>query len=95
MPAYVIAYADIHDPDAYARYREAAAESIAAHGGRYLARGGELDVLEGDWRPPRVVLIEFDDLETARRWYDSPEYGEAKRRREAAADMRLVLTQGV
>ena len=95
MPAYVIAYADIHDADAYERYREAAGASIAAHGGRFLARGGQLEVLEGDWSPPRVVLIEFDDLDAARRWYDSPEYGEAKRRREGAADMRLVATQGL
>jgi uncharacterized protein (DUF1330 family) len=95
MPAYVIAYAEIHDTEAYGRYREAAADSIATHGGRYLARGGTLDVLEGDWAPPRVVLIEFDDMDAARRWYDSPEYGEAKRRREGAADVRLVLTEGV
>jgi uncharacterized protein (DUF1330 family) len=95
MPAYVVAYADIHDPDAYAHYREAAGESIAAHGGRFLARGGDIEVLEGDWSPRRVVLIEFADLDAARRWYDSPEYGEAKRRREGAADVRLVLTQGV
>ena len=60
-----------------------------------MARGGELEVLEGDWQPPRLVVLEFDDLEAARRWYRSPEYEEAKRLREGAATMRLVAVEGL
>ena len=94
MPAYVIAETDVHDPEQFERYKTAAPDTIAAYGGRYVARGGELDVLEGDWSPPRLVILEFDDLEAAKRWYASPEYQEIKRLREGAATMRLVAVDG-
>ena len=73
MPAYVIVETDIHDPEQYARYQAAVPASLAAHGGRFIARGGEMAVFEGDWQPKRLVALEFDNLEAARRWYDSPE----------------------
>jgi uncharacterized protein (DUF1330 family) len=95
MPAYVIAETDVHDEARYERYKAAAPETIAAYGGRYVARGGELAVLEGEWQPPRVVLLEFDDLAAANRWYASPEYQEAKRLREGAATMNLVAVEGL
>jgi uncharacterized protein (DUF1330 family) len=95
MPAYVIAETDVHDETQYERYKAAAPAAIAAYGGRYVARGGELAVLEGEWQPPRLVLLEFDDLEAAKRWYESPEYQEAKRLREGAATMNLVAVEGV
>ena len=69
MPAYVIAETDIHDPDQYERYKDAVPAALAAHGGRFVARGGELAVLEGDWDPKRLVVLEFDDLEAAKRFY--------------------------
>ena len=94
MPAYVIAETDVHDQGQYDRYKAAAPATIAAHGGRYVARGGELDVFEGDWDPARLVVLEFDDLEAARRWYRSPEYQEVKRLREGAATMRIVAVEG-
>ncbi len=94
MPAYIIVETDIHDPDQYARYREAAPAAVAAAGGRFVARGGELAVLEGDWQPKRLVVLEFEDLDAAKRFYDSPEYQEAKRLREGAADLNMVAVQG-
>jgi uncharacterized protein (DUF1330 family) len=94
MPAYVIAETDVHDAEAYERYKAAAPDTIAAYGGRYLARGGELSVLEGEWDPARMVVLEFDDLETAKRWYDSPEYRAARKLREGAATFRVVAVQG-
>ncbi len=94
MPAYVIVETDIHDPDQYARYQEATPAAIAAAGGRFVARGGELAVLEGDWQPKRLVVLEFEDLEAAKRFYDSPEYKEAKRLREGAASLNMVAVQG-
>src|SRR5262245_51988282 len=78
MPAYVIAEVDIHDPDQYADYTAAVPDTLAASGGRFVARGGELAVLEGEWTPPRLVILEFEDLEAAKRWYESPAYQEAK-----------------
>jgi uncharacterized protein (DUF1330 family) len=95
MPAYVIVETDVHDPEQYERYKTASPGAIAAGGGRFIARGGELAVLEGDWRPKRVVLLEFDDLEAAKRWYDSAEYRDARRLREGAARLNMVAVEGV
>jgi uncharacterized protein (DUF1330 family) len=95
MPAYVIVETDVHDPEQYERYKAASPEAVRSGGGRFVARGGELAVLEGDWSPSRLVILEFPDLEAARRWYDSPEYAGAKRLREGAADLRMVAVQGL
>jgi uncharacterized protein (DUF1330 family) len=95
MPAYVIVETNVTDQEQYERYREVAPESIAAHGGRYIVRGGELTVLEGDWNPSRVVVLEFSDLETAKRWYASEEYGEARKLREGAASLNMVAVEGI
>jgi uncharacterized protein (DUF1330 family) len=94
MPAYIIVETDIHDPEQYERYKEASPGAVAAGGGRFLVRGGELAVLEGDWQPKRLVLLEFDDLDAAKRFYESPAYQEAKRLREGAADLNMVAVQG-
>ena len=85
----------MHDPEQYERYKAASPDAIAAGGGRFLARGGELAVLEGDWRPRRLVVLEFADLEAAKRWYDSPEYRAARRLREGAAMLRMVAVEGL
>ena len=95
MAAYVITETDVHDPERYERYKAASPGAIAAGGGRFIARGGELAVLEGDWQPKRLVLVEFDDLGAARRWYDSPQYREARRLREGAATLRIVAVEGL
>ncbi|HZU61861.1 MAG TPA: DUF1330 domain-containing protein [Solirubrobacteraceae bacterium] len=95
MPAYVIVETDIHDPEQYEHYKAAVPASLAAHGGRFIVRGGDMDVLEGDWQPRRLVALEFEDLEAARRWYESTEYQEAKRLRQGAAQLRMVAVQGV
>jgi uncharacterized protein (DUF1330 family) len=95
MPAYVIVETDVHHPEQYERYKAASPAAIAAGGGRFIARGGELAVLEGDWRPKRLVVLEFEDLEAAKRWYDSPAYREAKKLREAAANLNMVAVEGV
>jgi uncharacterized protein (DUF1330 family) len=95
MPAYVIVETDVHDPEQYEHYKRAAQVSVEASGGRYVVRGGELAVFEGDWRPKRLVLLEFDDLEAATRWYGSEGYAGAKRLREGAATFRMVAVEGV
>jgi uncharacterized protein (DUF1330 family) len=95
MPAYVIVEIDITDPERYEQYKAASPAAIAAGGGRFLVRGGELVVLEGDWQPSRLVLLEFEDLAAAKRWYASEVYQEAKKLREGAAHFRLVAMQGV
>ena len=95
MPAYVIVETNVSDPEQYERYKEAAPPSIAAYGGRYLVRSGELAVFEGDWDPVRIVVLEFPDLETAKRWYASEEYGEARKLREGAAKLNMVAVEGL
>jgi uncharacterized protein (DUF1330 family) len=95
MSAYVINDINISDPEQYERYKAAVPSTLAAYGGRYIARGGELAILEGDWRPQRIVVLEFEDLEAATRWYDSPEYTEVKRLREGAATVQMVAVEGL
>jgi uncharacterized protein (DUF1330 family) len=95
MPAYVIVETDVTDPEQYEQYKAGSPAAIAAGGGRFLVRGGELAVLEGDWRPPRLVMLEFEDLEAAKRWYESEVYQEAKKLREGAASFRAIAVQGI
>jgi uncharacterized protein (DUF1330 family) len=95
VPAYIIVETDIHDAEQYERYKQASPGAVAAAGGRFIVRGGEMAVLEGDWHPKRLVMIEFEDLEAARRFYTSPAYEEAKKLRAGAANLNMVAVQGV
>ena len=95
MPAYIVVDSEVTDPERFAEYRERATAAVEAHGGRYIARGGAIEPLEGDWAPSRITLLEFPDLETVRRFYDSPEYRHARDAREGAATFRMVATEGV
>jgi uncharacterized protein (DUF1330 family) len=95
MTAYVIAETEITDPERFERYKAASPSSVAAGGGRFLVRGGELAVLEGDWQPSRLVMLEFENLQAAKQWYESELYQEAKKLREGAAHFRMVSVQGI
>ena len=95
MPAYVLVDCEVTDAARYETYKKAAPPSIAKFGGRYIARGGALTLLEGDWRPNRIVILEFPDAETARRWYESPEYRAARAERAGAATMQMVVVEGL
>lgn len=95
MPAYIMVETDIHDPDQYEHYKHAVPAALAAHGGQFLVRGGEHVVLEGDWDPKRLVLLEFEDLAAAERFYTSEEYQQAKGLREGAAHLNMVAVEGV
>jgi uncharacterized protein (DUF1330 family) len=94
MPAYVVVDIKVSDPDKIGAYREAAGPAVAAYGGRYLARGGRTVTLEGTWDPERLVVAEFPDVESAQRWYDSPEYQHAKSLREGIATMEMIVVEG-
>ena len=95
MAAYVVVEITVTDPAGFEAYRLAVPATIAAYGGRYLVRGGRSETVEGDWAPKRLVVLEFDSAEQARRWHDSPEYGEVRRLRENAAEFRMVIVEGV
>lgn len=95
MPAYVVVEVNVKDPAAYERYKLLAPPSIAQYGGRYIVRGGTTVVLEGDWKPKRLVILEFPSLERAREWWASPEYGPAKALRMSCAETEMVVIDGV
>lgn len=94
MAAYVIADVNVTDPTLYDDYRKMVPATIAKYGGRFLARGGAFEVKEGDWKPARLVVLEFPSLEQARKWYHSPEYAPALALRLKAASAKLVLVEG-
>jgi uncharacterized protein (DUF1330 family) len=95
MPAYVIAAVNVTNPEAYAEYAKLAPPAIQQHGGRYLARGGKLEVLEGAWPHARTVVVEFATLEQAMNWYRSVEYQAARSKRLGAADFNMVIVEGL
>jgi uncharacterized protein (DUF1330 family) len=95
MSAYVIVDVRSSDPERAARYREVSGPSVERHGGRFLARGGALRVLEGDWVPERLVVIEFSSVEAAQAWFDSDDYRDARSIREGAGLWRMVAVDGV
>jgi uncharacterized protein (DUF1330 family) len=95
MSAYVIVDIDVKDKDAYAGYIQMSPTSIAAYGGRFLARGGRTEKLEGEWTPKRLVILEFESLDRAKQWLDSPEYAPAKAIRHRTASTNMVVIEGV
>jgi uncharacterized protein (DUF1330 family) len=95
MPALIIVDIEVTDPVRYEDYKRLASAAIAAHGGRYLVRGGRSEVLDGDWTPRRLVVVEFDSMEKAKAWRESPEYAEAKKVRESCARSNMIAVEGV
>lgn len=95
MAAYVVAEVDVTDPTAFEQYRQQAPATVTKYGGRFAVRGGAVQVLEGDWAPKRLVVLEFPSVEQARRWYDSEEYRGPKTLRFRSARTKLILVEGV
>lgn len=94
MPAYVIVDIAVHDPERYETYKQQAGPTVTALGGKYLARGGRTEVLEGDWQPNRLVILEFPTAEQAKAWLNSSEYAPARAIRHATAHSNMVLVEG-
>ena len=96
MPnAYILANVTVTNPAQYEDYRKFSSLAMQAHGAEVCIRGGTVTVLEGDWTPEREVLLKFPSREAAQAFYVSPDYGQARRAREGAAIMRMVLIEGV
>ncbi len=96
MSAYVISEVEILDESQGQRYRDLAAASIARHGGRYIVRGAQPEVPEGDWpAAQRVVVVEFPTMDRLRSWYASSDYADALAVRETALTRRLLFVPGV
>jgi uncharacterized protein (DUF1330 family) len=94
MTAYLIADIQVTDPASYDQYRPLAAASVARFGGRFVVRGGKIELLEGAPEPERIVVIEFPDADGARRWYHSDEYQKALKIRQSASRGRVFLVEG-
>ena len=95
MSAYIIANVEVTDPARYEDYKRLSSIAMKAHGAEVCVRGGAVTLLEGDWRPDRVVVLKFPSVEQARAFYDSPEYAPARAARAGAARMRMVIVEGL
>lgn len=94
MAAYLVVDVTVTDPQKFQEYRDLAQVAVARYGGRYLVRGGKTEALEGEWRPARLVIVEFASQEQIRLFYDSPEYLAARAARAQAADFAMLLAEG-
>ena len=95
MPAYIIVDLTVTDLPTMEEYRKQVPATLTPYGGRFLVRGGAPQAVEGDWKPNRLVILEFPSMEQARRWYDSGEYREPKAMRLRAGHANLVMVDGV
>lgn len=95
MPAYIIAQINVTDPVKYQEYVKLAGPANVKYGGRFLVRGGTKIELEGKNAYQRIVVNEFPDVETAKRFYHSPEYQAARAERLGAADFNMIIVEGV
>ena len=94
MAAYVIADVTITDPPGFEDYRQMVPATIAKYGGKFMARGGQMEKLEGTWEPKRLVIIEFESAERAKQWWASEDYREAKALRQRTAQTNLIVIEG-
>ena len=95
MSAYVIVDIDVHDPVGYGEYKKLAPAAVAFHGGKYIARGGRTETLEGEWSPSRLVILQFESIEQAKTWLDSEEYRAARQMRHQTARSNMVVIEGI
>lgn len=95
MPAFILADIDVSDPEGFETYRQLVAPTIAAAGGVYRVRGGAIEVLEGDVRPKRLVILEFPSMASARAWYESDAYAPVKAIRRKTSQTNVLLVEGL
>jgi uncharacterized protein (DUF1330 family) len=95
MPAYIIVDIDITDPIGYEEYKKLAGPTVEKQGGKYIVRGGKTEVLEGDWQPKRIVVLEFESAQRAKDWLNSEEYREPRKMRHRTARTNMILVEGV
>ncbi len=95
MPAYVIVEITVHNPEEYEEYKKLSLPSLAPFGGKFIARGGQVVTLEGDWHPERMVILEFPSGEKALEWWNSNVYAKAKVIRQRTASTKMIVVEGV
>ena len=95
MAAYVINDMEVTDAVTFDEYRKLSPATVALYGGRFLARGGATQTLEGSWSPKRLVILEFPSVERAQAWLESPEYAPARKLRQMSTRSNLIVTEGL
>jgi len=93
--AYIIANVEVTNPAQYEDYKKLSSAAMQAYGAEVCVRGGQVETLEGDWQPQRLVILKFPSVEAAKKFSDSPEYGKARASRQGAAIMRMVVVEGI
>lgn len=94
MAAYLIVEISVTDPENYEEVKKLTPPTVALYGGKYLARGGVTETLEGDWNPKRLVIMEFESVDQAKSWWNSDIYAPVKKMRQAYAITNMVITEG-
>jgi uncharacterized protein (DUF1330 family) len=94
MKAYIIVDVNITDPVRYEEYKKLTPGSLAPFEGKFVVRGGVTETLEGDWKPGRIVVLEFPSVEKAKAWWSSDGYAPAKAIRQSASITRMILVEG-
>jgi uncharacterized protein (DUF1330 family) len=94
MAGYIIVDVQITNPEAYERYKSAVPATLAAYGGKFLVRGGHAEILEGNWEPNRIVVVEFESVEKAKAWWGSQEYAAPKQLRQSASVTKMIVVEG-
>lgn len=94
MIAYIVATVSINDPETYKKYTARTPALVAKHGGKFIARGGDVDTLEGEVFNDRMVIIEFPSKQALQNWYNDPEYQEALLIRQSASLGRVLAVEG-
>ena len=95
MAGYVIAQVEVTDPAGFAEYRQLVGPTVEQYGGSYVVRGGATETVEGDWQPQRLVILRFDSVAQARKWYYSPEYEGPKALRQRSANSQVTFVEGM
>jgi uncharacterized protein (DUF1330 family) len=95
MPAYIIVDIEITDPAGYEEYKKLAGATVEKYGGKYIVRGGPVETLEGDWKPKRVVVLEFESIQRAKEWLNCEEYREPRKMRHRTAKTKMIVVESV
>ena len=95
MSAYIIVEIEVTDPVGYEEYKKLAGATVEQYGGKYIVRGGKTEVLEGNWKPKRIVILEFPTVDRAKEWLNCEEYREPRKMRHRTAKSNMLVIEGV